>query len=94
METITKIEKEEIPSLSFSKDEVLNDSDLLTKRKLNLNKAMTLGNGQKRKVKIYFELEKGEKNSVETTIWAVGQKFVTLKAGALIPIHAISGIEF
>ena len=94
METITKIEKEIIPTLSFKKEEVLSDLADVTKRKLSLAKALTLGNGQKRKVKIFFELEKGEQNSVETTVWAVGEEFVTLKAGALIPVHAISEIEF
>jgi len=94
MTTITKIEKENIPSLTFKKEEVLEEKELQTRRKVNLAKAMTLGNGDKRKVKIYFELEEGEKNMVETTIWAVGQDFVTLKAGALIPVHAISEVEF
>ena len=94
METITKIEKENIPDLKFKKEEVLTDSDKQTRRKVNLSKAMTLGNGQKRKVKIYFELEQGEKNMVETTVWAVGQDFVTLKAGAMVPIHAITEVEF
>lgn len=94
METINKIEKESIPSLAFSKKEVLNDKDLQTRRKVNLSKAMTLGNGDKRKVKIYFELEGGERNVVDTTIWAVGQDFVTLKAGAMIPVHAITEVEF
>lgn len=94
METITKIEKESIPSLTFKKKEVLEDQDLKTRRKVNLAKATTLGNGSKRKVKIFFELEEGAKNVVETTIWAVGQDFVTLKAGVMIPIHAISEVEF
>ena len=91
---ITKIEKEVIPTLTFTKEDVLLKEEDVTVRKLSLARALTLGNGQKRKVKIYFELEKGEKNSVETTIWAVGEDFVTLKAGALIPVHAISEIEF
>lgn len=94
METITKIEKEMIPSLSFKKHEVLDNPMEITKRKVSLAKALTLGNGQKRKVKLYFELEEGQKKIVETTVWAVGQDFVTLKAGTLIPVHAISEIEF
>ena len=94
METITKVEKEQISQFSFTKDEVLSDQELLTKRKVNLEKAVTLGNGQKRKVKIVFETESGQRNMVDTTIWAVGQDFVTLKAGTLIPIHAIHEIEF
>lgn len=94
METITKVEKEIIPSLSFIKNDVLGNAADVAARKLSLAKALTLGNGQKRKVKIYFELEKGERNRVETTVWAVGEEFVTLKAGAMIPVHAISEVEF
>lgn len=94
METIAKIEKEQIPSLRFMSNEVLEEKDLQTRRKVNLSKALTLGNGDKRKVKIYFILEDGTKNVVETTVWSVGQDFVTLKAGALIPVHAITEVEF
>lgn len=94
METITKIEKEIIPSLSFRKEEILISQEHIKRRKANISKAMTLGNGQKRKVKIFFELDSGEKYAVETTIWAAGQDYVSLKAGTSIPIHAISSIEF
>lgn len=94
MEKITKIEKEDIPSLNFKKEEVLKEKESQTRRKVALAKALTLGNGDKQKVRIYFELEAGEKNMVETTIWSVGQDFVTLKAGAMIPIHAINEVEF
>ena len=94
MGTITKIEKEDIPSLSFKKDEVLINQEQLTKRKVNLAKAMTLGNGQKRKVKIFFMVENGDSKVVHTTIWAVGQEYVTLKAGVFIPVQAINEIEF
>ena len=94
METITKVEKETIPSLSFGSEEILNNATALTKRKVSLAKALTLGNGQKRKVKIYFNDENGRKYVVETTIWSVGPDFISLKAGVSIPIESISEIEF
>ena len=94
MRNIKKIEKEDISFLSFRREDVLIDKQDISKRKLNLARAMALGNGSKTKVKIYFELEAGEQNIVETTVWAVGEDYVTLKAGALIPIHAISEVEF
>lgn len=94
MESIRLIEKETIPFLSFKKNEVIENEAAQLKRKKNLERAMALGNMSKRKVNIFFELKKGERNVVETTVWAVGKEYVTLKAGALIPIHSITRVKF
>ena len=94
MESIRLIEKETIPFLSFKKNEVIENREAQRRRKINLERAMALGNISKRKVNIFFELKKGERSVVETTVWAVGQEYVTLKAGALIPIHSITKVKF
>lgn len=94
METISKVEKEDIPLLNLVKTEVLLSDFDRVRRKKNLEKARILGNSEKSKVKLIFELESGEKKMVETTLWAVGQDFVSLKAGTLIPIHTIHEVEF
>ena len=94
MESIRQIEKETIPFLSFKKNEVIKNEAAQLKRKTNLERAMALGNISKRKVNIFFELKKGERNVVETTVWAVGQEYVTLKAGTLIPIRSITKVKF
>jgi|APFEC2959095171_1045051.scaffolds.fasta_scaffold00165_1 hypothetical protein len=88
------IEKEHISRLTFVKHDVLPDSLSRQVRQFNLKRAQTLGNGYKRKVKIRFYTENHEAKLVETTVWAVGSAYVSLKGGINIPINAISEIEF
>ncbi|MES2733556.1 MAG: hypothetical protein V4714_17560 [Bacteroidota bacterium] len=88
------IEKETITRISFLKDDVLVDSLSKQVRLFNLKRAQTLGNGYKRKVKINFFTANHEAKQVETTVWAVGSFYVSLKGGINIPINAISEIQF
>ena len=88
------IDKELITLLSFVKHDVLPDSLSRQVRQFNLKRAQTLGNGYKRKVKIRFYTDSQEAKQVETTVWAVGSAYVSLKGGISIPINAISEIEF
>ena len=87
---IKTIEKESIESLSF-KGEInfKQHKDLMQQ----LNQAMRLGNGYHTKVSIYFHDSEGTKR-VETTIWAVGNKYVLLKGGIWIPIDRIQEVKF
>ena len=87
---IKTIEKESIESLSF-KGEInfKQHKDLMQQ----LNQAMRLGNGYHTKVSIYFHDSEGTKR-VETTIWAVGNKYVLLKGGIWIPIARIQEVKF
>jgi hypothetical protein len=88
------IDKEHITRLSFVKHDVLPDSLSRQVRQFNLKRAQTLGNGYKKKVKIRFHTDGQEAKEVETTVWAVGSAYVSLKGGISIPINAISEIEF
>jgi hypothetical protein len=88
--TYTRIEKESISTLSFKKElELDQNSDLIDR----LKKASVLGNIHHSKVIIYF-LDDDNPKKVETTIWAVGTKFICLKGGVWIPISNIVDIEF
>jgi hypothetical protein len=58
-----------------------------------LFRSQTLGNLHQSKVKLTFEADSEQLYQVETTIWAVGNSFVSLKAGINIPIHAILKVE-
>ena len=49
------IEKEEIAELSFPKVEVLNNATEIKQRFLDLSRALSLGNLEHSKIKIYFE---------------------------------------
>lgn len=83
-----KIEKEEISTLHFPANDVLENEDKRVERNQKLIRASILGNLEKEKCKILFRSSKGH-NYVETTIWAVTDKYVCLKGGMAILITAI-----
>jgi uncharacterized protein (UPF0248 family) len=88
MESFKSIEKEEITSLQFPKDEVLTDEHEIKQRAIDLQRAMALGNLDHIKMKIYFA-DSEEKRVVDTTIWGVTDHKIILKQGTVIPIHRI-----
>lgn len=89
---IPVIPKEEINGYHFSDTEVLADEVDRARRKILLDGAMALGNDYKQKVKIIFETTDGI-FAVETTVWAVTDNHVELKAGKDIPISAIREVN-
>jgi hypothetical protein len=93
MKTIEIINKEQISSLQFSKKEVLLTADELSKRTAHLYRAQTLGNLLQSKVKLVFETANGSLYQVETTVWAVGNDFISLKGGMVIPVSAIHKVD-
>jgi hypothetical protein len=82
------IEKEAIENLHFPENDVLDDKDEIRQRNSELDRALTLGNLEHAKIKIYFE-DDHSKKVVETTIWGVTDKRVILKQGVVIPINRI-----
>ncbi len=92
MENFELVEKEKIESMRFPSTEVLQDVVSKTEREQNLNRALTLGNLEHSKIKIYFEDEAGRK-IVETTVWGVTDKRIILKQGVVIPIHRVHAID-
>lgn len=88
-----RIEKESIKDLSFSRKEVLLDTDAQMMRNHDLHRAQILGNLSQGKVSIWFEASNKKTYRVETTIWAVGSQFITLKGGTAIPINSILKID-
>ena len=79
---------------SFIDREVHSDKWRRSLRSHNLRKALKLGNLYKRKVKIHYMTLEGVLHKIETSVWAVGDKFVSLKKGNTIPIHSIDHVEF
>ncbi len=86
---VKTVEKESIEFLSFQGEKNFKQHPDLIHQ---LNQAMRLGNGYHTKVSIYFHDSEGKKR-VETTIWAVGNKYVLLKGGVWIPIDSIQEIK-
>jgi hypothetical protein len=87
-----KIEKEEISNLRFPQTEVLIEPSSIIDRRSSLDKALSLGNLEHNKIKIFFEDDTSDK-VVETTVWGVTDKRVILKQGIVIPINRIKAVE-
>ena len=79
-------------NLRFPNEEVLLSADAIKARKMELEKALKLGNIEHGKIRIIFEDNAGLKQ-VETTIWGVTDKRIILKQGLVIPIHRIHEIK-
>lgn len=90
--TSTLIKKERVSDLHFPNDEVLNTPDSIQERRSQLGKAASLGNLDKHKVNIIFEDDEGIKR-VNTTVWAVTETKVVLKAGKAIPINRVHKVN-
>ncbi|WP_460894279.1 hypothetical protein [Rufibacter soli] len=88
------VEKEIIPELQFSTQDVLPDQDARKKRLHDLERASLLGNGYHGKVEITFQVASGEVLRMQTTIWQADKEFTSLKSGASLPTSSILGVEF
>lgn len=97
METLEKevrvLEKEQVLGLRFSTADVLSDHASIQQRYVDLLRSQILGNISRGKVWIYFETADKQAFKIYTTIWAVGDKFISLKKGITIPISSISKID-
>lgn len=82
------VEKEEIDTLKFPHQEVLQSTEDIKKRELEIKRALTLGNIEHNKIRIIFEDAEGVKQ-VETTVWGVTDKRIILKQGIVLPIHRV-----
>jgi hypothetical protein len=94
MTTTTKfepIDKEKIGELRFPQLEVLLDNEQIQERESNLKRALTLGNLERTKTRIFFEDEQSCR-VVETTVWGVTDKRIILKHGVVIPICRVHSI--
>lgn len=86
------IEKELIPDLRFPGEEVLTVAERMLERQSQLQRALSLGNLEHSKIRIYFEDDHSRK-VVETTVWGVTDKRVILKKGVMIPINRIHSVS-
>lgn len=89
--TFELIDKELISGLNFPKEEVLEEKEDIAERRNDLDRALSLGNLEHVKIKIYFEDDMSKK-MVETTIWGVTEERVILKQGVVIPVKRIHKI--
>ncbi|MCC7050544.1 MAG: hypothetical protein IT239_02035 [Bacteroidia bacterium] len=87
------IDKEEVVNLKFPKEEILKTKEDSAARKINLERATTLGNLEQIKFKIVFADDKKVK-MIDTTIWALTSERVILKKGVVIPINRIIDVKY
>ncbi len=85
----TLIDKERIPELNFKVSVTIEQNKDLESKLMD---AMKLGNLHHGKVAIIFRDDEGYKR-VETTIWAVGAKYICLKGGMWLPVSRIVDVK-
>lgn len=85
---ITIVNKEDLKNYHFVHHEVLPDSEKRKQRALLLDEALKLGNDFKTKVQLICQTTIGA-IEVYTTVWAVTDNYIEIKAGTDIPIHCI-----
>jgi len=90
---VERINKENIKDLKFTLNDVLDAPEAKKTRAADLHRALILGNLLQNKVQIVFEDKTQKLYEVDTTVWAVGDQFITLKGGIHLPINAIHGIN-
>ena len=85
------IDKEAVKELHFPNTEVFTEKEAILQRMNDLDRALSLGNLEHGKIKIFFE-DDISKKSIETTIWGVTDSRVILKQGLVIPVNRIHKI--
>ena len=85
---LQKIEKEDLHHLHFVREDVLQNDDKRSERNQKLIKACILGNVDKEKCRIIFHSREGC-NYIETTVWAVTEKYICLKGGVYLMVASI-----
>ena len=66
---------------------------IIVMRNADLQRALSLGNLERSKIKIYFEDDTSSK-VVDTTVWGLTDKRVILKQGLVIPINRVIRVKF
>lgn len=92
--TIETVEKEVIPNLRFSTEDVLTDKAEIQRRRHDAERAATLGNAYHGKLDIYFQTADGSVKRVYTTVWATHEEYLTLKSGISLPLRAVLSFDF
>lgn len=87
------IDKEAVGGLRFPEEDLLSSKEEIKQRYDDLQRALSLGNLEHSKIKIYFEDDTSSK-VVDTTVWGLTDKRVILKQGAVIPIHRVYKVKF
>jgi hypothetical protein len=91
---IETVDKEQIPLLRFSQEDVLTDQAALERRRVDAERATRLGNTYQGKLDIFFQTADGQPKRVQTTVWGAHPEYLSLKAGITLPLRAVLGFDF
>ena len=64
------------------------------RRRVDADRAVTLGNAYHGKLDIYFQTSDGHAKRVATTVWASDTDHLTPKSGTSLPLRAVLGFDF
>ena len=92
--TVEIVEKEDLGTMRFAHEDVLTDQFARQRRRVDADRATTLGNAYHGKLEIYFQLADGTAKRVATTVWAADSDHLTLKSGLALPLRAVLGFDF
>ena len=90
--TAEKIDKEDLPSLSFPKEPVHLSEEHRQELDAKLEMARKLGNTDRNKCRILFKDDHGLK-FVETTVWSFDTHNVVVKYGHVIPLQRVLDVQ-
>ena len=94
-QSATNIAKEDISQFRFKGEDVLaTDKAGRAIRNAALQRAERLGNAFHGKVKITFQAANAMLHEVQTTVWSASEDYVCLKGGVILPVKAISVVDF
>ena len=74
-----EIPKEKIKNVKFSEIDVLGTKEEKNQRKIDLQRAATLGAQSKANIKIYFVDDQGKRHRVVATVWATTEIMLASK---------------
>lgn len=89
-----EIPKEKIKEVKFSDTDILLSKEEQLQRKIDLQRAATLGAQSKANMKIYFVDAEGKRYRVVATVWATTENNVSFKGEVMVPIKAIYQVGF
>ena len=90
---VLELNFDQLSSVNFAHQEVLESAEAIKTRNADLEKAMILGNAYKGKVKLFFKTHLGEEMAIYGTVWAMGDQYVSLKGDKQIPVQSITKVE-
>jgi hypothetical protein len=89
-----EIPKENIKNVKFSETDILTTREEQLQRKIDLQRAATLGAQSKANIKIYFVDAENKRHRVVATVWATTESNVSFKGEVMVPIKAIYQVGF